>query len=250
MNTNITPDVFASYTAAAIAKSGFRLGDEIKINKIGNFILSEAQEDFVKGAPTKSKVRWSGTGFTTTGSDANHATKPKITVTDAGATVAAGALAGLRLTIMDVGATPDLDVEMRIKTNTAGASGSAMTIYLESPLAAEVTTGISLYAWDPDYVELGDLDEDSQCNGVAPCVVDMSEAPFFWRQGDGYTYCKMSDGATSAIKLAIRVSDTAGSFKLATLTGNAQDYDQIVGFVVQPATVNDGLALVKLNRLS
>jgi len=240
-------NVLAAMTAEQYAWCGFKLGDEYDVPTRGKFILKQASGNLTKGQCMKEVVRWSGTGFTTTGSDADNSAGlgAQITVTDAGATVAAGALAGLRLTVMDVGATPDLNVGSIIKGNTAGASGSAMTIYLRDALAAEVTTGISLYVWDPNYV-VATAAAAECCKGVAPITIAYATAPYFWAQVGGDAPVIVHDGATSTIGAGVALSTTAGAVEVA-VDNMAKIF--LVGYVVQPATVGEGLGLIKLNDL-
>ena len=256
MNTNITPDVFASYTAAAIAKSGFRLGDEVAIPKIGHFILSEAQEDLSRGHIVKGRLRFSGTGFTPAStSDTNKAVDPvnafkgpKLVVTNAGAVVAAGALAGLRIMIDDTNPGTDVMYECGIVGNTAGISGAQdFTIYLDTALAVEIGASCGIFVFDPDYVELSEVVLDPP-NGIAPCAVDQSEAPYFWRQVDGYAQViTEADAPTYGKGLTCATTDGEALVQAAG-EGPAEGF--CIGTIVQTSTAAHTLALVKLNRLS
>ena len=256
-NDQITPNVFAAMTADEYARCGYKLGDEVKIRNHGDFVLSEAQEDLVVGALVApvlatGSIRYYHANAPVTVEANGHeldTEDPYILITNAGATVEAGALAGLRIIIqLDTNGGTLIG---RIKTNTAGASSATnlFKIYLMEPLQAALTALPTVEVYDPNYVCLADKDETRLANGVSQLIVDQSEAPYFWRQisGDAIIKDEAGDVATG---LGVQVASTTPGEFIVLATTNGEYDAHWIGNVIHAANVAHSLALVKLNRLS
>ena len=117
-----------------------------------------------------------------------------INITDAGATVAAGALAGM-LVFVDDGLGEGQ--AQWIIGNTAGASGSSMKIYLAAALGTALTgAGVSdITVYSEHVVEMAAITSKKQVVVGSP-PIDVTSGYYFWRLRYGMGLCK--HGATTA----------------------------------------------------
>jgi len=254
VNPNITPDVTDTYTSAELEQLGFRLGHRLTLNDGREFILSETNEDLVSAslvAPVLAtgSIRYYHANAPITGSDELDTVEPYILITNAGATVAAGALQGCTVVVQldSNGGT----LIGRVKKNTAGASDAAnlFKIYLDKPLQAALTALPTIEIFDPNYVAYADKDESRIACGVANVAVDQSEAPYFWRQVWGDTYLRDEAGDV-ATGLGIQLAATNPGEFIVLATTNGEYDAHCIGNVLYAANVARSLALVRLNRLS
>jgi len=131
-----------------------------------------------------------------------------VDVADAGATVAAGALAGMMLFVDD--GLGEGQAEWIIG-NTAGASGSSMKIYLAAALTTALTAaGVSdITIYTDQVVEKAAITSANQIIvGVAPIAV--TKDYYFWRQI--YGMCFVLHGGTTAAGLHIRPGDNTEGY--------------------------------------
>lgn len=254
MNNNITPDINDTYTSAELEQLGFRLGERLVLRDGREFVLSETNEDLVAAslvAPivATGSIRYYHANAPITGSDELDTVEPFILITNAGATVAAGALAGLTIVVQNDSNGGTLIG--KIKGNTAGASSATnlFKIFLEKPLQAALTALPSVEVFDPNYVAYADVDETRFANGVAIVAVDQSEAPYFWRQVCGDAILRDEAGDV-AVGLGVKVASTNPGEFVVAVTAKGEYDEHIIGNVLYPSNVARSFALVRLNRLS
>lgn len=117
---------------------------------------------------------------------------------DAGATIAEGRMAGLDLYIDDI--TNDLGYVNKIAKNTAGKSGSAITITLDEAFATNISAveDINVTIYDPNYCIKNAGNLLAPIIGAVPIAVDFSAKPYFWRQVSGLAPVIMTPTNTPA----------------------------------------------------
>ncbi len=222
---------------SSLSRAGYPLGEKKK-NALGDFILSETKEDLTKGQAlmhvaifSVDDVTYDHTAFT-------------MVQADAGATIAAGRLAGCILHITDD--SGNVGYTAIVKKNTAGKSGAAITITLHEALPTDITenTDIDISVFDPNYVEI--IDSAALLGmyaGQAPVDVDQSDKPYFWRQVSGIAPA-LQDAAIAAGKLVIPSNATEGNVEV--IADMNLDLFTPIGIGLSPAPAANKLGLIKL----
>lgn len=242
MNSRWGFDPFTAITEAELESMvGAKVGDEVKDAVLGKFVLAETSVNLLKGnVLTGVRLAFDVCTY-------DHAAKT-LSVADAGATYAAGRLAGFHLHIDDNGTVGAIAANLGytniVAKSAAGVSGSAMLLTLLNAFPQDISTltDIDITIYDPNYIKLSIQDELCPVEGISPLIVTAATTPYFWMQVSGIAPVIMDD--TAAFGVGIVCSNAvAGQAETVVADGAVGTR---FGHIVDPAPAANMIAHCKL----
>jgi len=159
-------------------------------------------------------------------------------------------LAGGTIILNHSGTSDNSDLQMRgIVGNTAGGVSDVITIYLDAPLTAALTTSSYAFCMPSPYssVKAGDLPACSKV-GIAATYVSAANM-YHWEQYEGRCWIAPQAGCGSTVHGREVVWRSDGSIQLRALTTGATvngEEQQVAGYIMDNNTAANGSTEIML----